>query len=254
MSEITKSKTGLKSDVEELIFAGSLSNPLSDKTNVNLEWLSNYTQEVKRPKYDHDLSEILEIVRILNNMAPVSMPEYNFVTDEINGERYKRPDGTLLLIREYDGDIIRDYYVSPEDISKIAYIKEHDKNTGRLRARIELLSSSKSRLKTSITIFDAKINNKYTIIQLTDGGIVGNITEFSGKGKSFRTLFRNVSNSKPARYLEGKDDKENGFEMIDCLFGNDGQIVRIKRYNKRKEINIDYTERTKTVSVKTKTE
>ena len=252
MSEITKSKTGLKSDIDELIFAGSLSNPLSDKTNVNLEWLSNYTQEVKRPKYDQDLSEILEIVRILNNMAPVSMPEYNFVADEINGERYKRPDGTLLLIREYDSDIIRDYYISPDDVSKIAYIKEHDKNTGRLRARIELLTSSKSRLKTSITIFDAKINNKYTIIQLAEGGIVGNITEFLGKGKSFRTLFRNISNSKPARYLEGKDDKEKSFEMVDCLFDNDGKIARIKRYNNKKEVNINYTETTKTISVKTK--
>lgn len=185
-------------------------------------------------------------------MAPLRMPEYNFLTEEINGERYTRPDGTLLLIREYDTDIIRDYYVSSEDKGKISYIKEHDKNSGRLRVLIEPITRKGSRLTTNITIFDEKINNKYTILQLSDGGMVNNITEFSGKGKSFKTLFRNIANTQPARYLEGKDNKETGFEMIDCIFDSNGNIARIKRYNNKREINIDYTEKTKRVAVKLK--
>ena len=87
------------------------SNPLVAENATNLA-LSSYSQETNRPKYDKDLSEILEVVRILNNLAPLRMPIYNFNLEEINGERYYRPDNTLLLVREYDGDIIRDYYVT----------------------------------------------------------------------------------------------------------------------------------------------
>ena len=28
------------------------------------------------------------------------------------------------------------------------------------------------------------------------------------------------------------EDLDNGFEMIDCIFGTSGEIVRIKKYNK----------------------
>ena len=156
------------------------------------------------------------------------------------------------MVREYDSDLIRDYYVSTENKNKISYIKEHDKRTGRLRVKIEPILREGSRSKVNITIFDEKINNKYTILQISDGGIVNNITEFSGKGKSFRTLFRNALNSKPARYMEGRDNKENGFEMVDCIFDSNGGVARIKRYNSKKEINISYTDTTKSISVKTK--
>ena len=82
-------------------------------------------------------------------------------------------------------------------------------------------------------------------------GYVNNISEFTGKGKSFQTMFRNIETFKPARYLEGKDT-ENGFEMVDCIFGSDGNIVRIKRYSNKKEVNIEYTEKTKNITVKAK--
>lgn len=233
-------------------FTSPTSNPLEAKVSNNTN-LTDYSQELPRPKYDKDSSEIIEIVRILNNMAPISMPEYNFNLDEINGERYTKPDGTLLLVREYDSDVIRDYYVAKDPIDKdhtIDRILEHDKKTGRLRTKIEPITRAGSRLKTNITIFDEKINNKYTIIQLSEDGIVNNITEFTGKGKSFQTLFRNIYNSKPARYLEGRDSKENGFEMIDCIFGDNGQIARIRRYNNKKEVSINYTDTTKNIRVK----
>ena len=229
------------------------SNPLSSFANKSA--LSDYTQIVSRKNFDEDAHKIAEVVRILNNLAPLTMPVYNFNIDEINGERYYKPDGSLLLVRDFDSDVIRDYYYNPNADSAeytVSRLLEHDKNTGRLRVKIEPITRKGSRLKTTIAIFDEKINNKYTIIQLSDNGIVNNISEFSGKGKSFQTLFRSSTSFKPVRYIEGKDNKDSGFEMVDCLFSESGEIVRIKKYNSKKEINIDYTDSQKHVSVKTK--
>ena len=231
------------------------SNPLKAETSYNIGALTENTRTMPKPNYDESTAKIIEIVRIINNMAPIRMPEYNFNIDEINGERFYKPDGELLLVRDFDSDIIRDYYYNPEFTDSkysVARILEHNKNTGRLKVKIEPITRSGSRLKTSIAIFDEKINNKYTIIQLSEGGIVNNISEFSGKGKSFRTLFRDIYSFKPVRYLEGNDNKENGFEMIDCLFNKTGEIVRLKRYNNKKEIKIDYSNNQKNVTIKTK--
>ena len=96
------------------------------------------------------------------------------------------------------------------------------------------------------------MNNKYTIIQLSEGGYVNNISEFTGKGKSFQTLFRNIQTLKPARYIEGRDEIEIGFEMIDCIFDAEGKIVKIKKFSNNREVNIDYTNEVKNISVKTK--
>jgi len=229
------------------------SNPLRARTNIGAGSLTNYSHTMPKPQYDEDVEKIAEVVRIINNMAPIRMPEYNFNIDEINGERFYKPDGELLLVRDFDSDVIRDYYYNPKYIDikySVARILEHDKNTGRLKVKIEPITRQNSKLKTSIAIFDERISNKYTIIQLSEGGIVNNISDFSGKGKSFQTLFRNVNTLKPVRYLEGKDNKESGFEMIDCLFGESGEVARIKRYNSKREINIDYNNGQKTVSVK----
>ena len=235
----------------DTVFSQS-SNPLASHVNMSAKSMNNYSQSVSKPRYDTDAAKIIEIVRILNNMAPIRMPVYNFNVEEINGEYYYRPDGTLLLIREYDGDIIRDYYCAKNSNTVIDRILEHDKYTGRLRAKIEPIKRHGSRVKINIAIFDEKINNKYTIIQLSEDGIVNNFSEYSGKGKSFQTLFRNVQTFKPARYLEGRETNENGFEMIDCIFGVNGEVVRIKKYNKNREVSIDYTSRNKNITVKTK--
>ena len=229
------------------------SDPLKSKTNEPANGLKNYSQTVERPNYDEDIAQILEVVRILNNMAPVRMPEYNFNVDEINGERFYKPDGTLLLVRDFDNEVIRDYYYNPDFENpeySISRILEHDKNTGRLKVKIEPITRPGSRLKTSIAIFDEKINNKYTIMQLSEGGIVNNFSEFSGKGKSFQTLFRNIYNFKPVRYIEGRDSKDKEFEMIDCLFTDSGEVARIRRYNSKREVNIDYNDNQKRVTVK----
>ena len=220
-------------------------------TMQNNSVLTSYTKTVQRPNYDADVAGIIEIVRILNNMAPLRMPIYNFDISEINGDYYYKPDGSLLLVREWDTDIIRDYYVSKADEQKVDRILEHDKHTGKLRTRIEPNKREGSRVKVNITIFDEKINNKYTLMQLEESGLVVNITEFTSNGKSFQTLYRNIETFKPVRYLEGKDTP-NGFQMLDCLFDKNGSVVKLKKFTNKKEINIDYTETTKSVSVKNK--
>ena len=237
------------SDSEKMI-GFSASKPFQTKTETNA--LTSYSHTTNRNQYDSDIVQILEVVRILDNVAPKRMPEYNFNADEINGERFYKNDGSLIFIRDLDSDVIRDYYydsnaVNPEH--SISKILEHDKNTGRLRVKKEPITRAGSRLKSNIAIFDEKNNNKYTIIQLAEGGIVSNISEFSGNGKSFQTLFRNVQTLKPARYLEGKDNKDIGFSMTDCIFTESGEIARIKRYCNRKTINIDYTSTEKRITV-----
>ncbi len=228
------------------------SNPLGSLAGNSEKALSNYTQSLPRNTYDEDMAELLEVVRILNNMAPLRMPVYNFNVNEINGDAYYKPDGTMLLIREYDSDLVRDYYISPDDASCVIRILEHDRISGRLRTKIEPNLRPSSSSKTNITIFDEKINRKYTLMQLAEDGIVNNITEFSGKGQAFQTLYRNNKTLKPARYIEGKDSSVKGFEMVDCIFDADGNIVRIKRYNSKKEINIEYTDDRKNITVKNK--
>ena len=229
------------------------SNPLRTGEISAANNLQQYSRTLERPTYDEDAQQIIEIARILNNMAPISMPEYNFNIDEINGERFYKPDGTLLFVRDFDNDVIRDYYYNPKSENpeySVGRILEHDKHTGRLKVKIEPITRLGSRIKTSIAIFDEKISRKYTIIQLSEGGLVNNISEFSGDGKSFQTLFRNIYTFKPVRYLEGKDNKEKGFEMIDCLFAETGEIARIKRYQNKQEINVNYSDNQKTITVK----
>ncbi len=252
MTDYSKIKMHSGSGVNQQNLETGSSNPLYSSVESSDKALSGYSQSLPRNTYDEDMAELLEVVRILNNMAPLRMPVYNFHVDEINGEVFLKPDGTRLLIREYDSDLVRDYYISASNPENIERILEHDRFSGRLRTRIEPNSRPSSRSKINITIFDERINRKYTLMQLAEDGIVNNITEFSGKGQAFKTLYRNIKTFKPARYLEGKDNPEKGFEMVDCIFDNDGNIVRIKRYNSKKELDIQYTDDRKNITVKNK--
>lgn len=252
MTDFLKFKTLSNQDSGIKINKAQSSNPLSISGNAEETALNTYTKSMPRNTFDYDLAELLEVVRILNNMAPRRMPVYNFNLEEINGERYHKPDGTMLLVREYDSDLIRDYYVSDSNPNVADRILEHDRISGRLRTKVEPNPRANSNSKTNITIFDEKINRKYTLMQVAEDGVVNNITEFLGVGKSFQTLFRNVETFKPARYLEGKDVPGKGFEMVDCIFDKEGNIARIKRYNSKREINIEYTDDRKNITVKNK--
>ncbi|MCQ2739211.1 MAG: hypothetical protein MJ237_03160 [bacterium] len=229
------------------------SNPLNAEINLLKNALGSYEQVKPRMGYDDDTIKTLDAINVLNNMVPIVLTEYNFNFDEINGEYYYKPDGSLLLIREYYTETFRDYYCSISETNGEYYISrilEHDAKSGRLKIKIEPVNRSSCMVKQSITIFDNKINKKYMIIQISDGGVVNNFSEFSGVGKSFQTLFRDTMTFKPVRYVAGKDVPNIGFSMVDCILDAFGNIARMKRYTNNQEIQIDYTQNKKHIKVR----
>jgi len=227
------------------------SDPMRFQVNSSVS-IANYRQEGIRPAYDYDSAEIISEANSVNNMIPQKLPVYNFNADEINGENYYKPDGNLLFIREYDSDVIRDYYVKQSDNTKIERILEHDKNSGRLRTKIESVTREGSLIKSNITLFDVKINKKYILIQLTQDGTVNNITEFLDNGKNFKTVYRGYESTQVVKYISGKDTKDFGFVMTDCIFDKEGKIARIKRFSNKKDIDINYNGNRKSVNIKNK--
>ena len=85
MDKFSKFKSSIENEKRTLKGGIQTSNPMAEKVNSDL-LLNDYTQTTPRQKYDQDIAEILEIVRILNNMVPTRMPEYSFDIEEINGE------------------------------------------------------------------------------------------------------------------------------------------------------------------------
>ena len=224
-------------------------NPLRLKANLNgLSSLSNYNQVLLKSSSDNDIQEIKNKVNFINNMAPQKLEvPYSFKKEDINGERIYNKDGSLALIREYDNEVIRDYY--PED-NLIKRVIERDKNTGAAIVQIEPQIKNGNTSKFNVTIFDEKINNRYTLLQVEEDGMISSITEFSGKGKSFRTLFINFYSLAPLRYLEAEDDETNEFLLTDCKFSSNGKICEIKKISASKEMKITYERNQKTVIVK----
>ncbi len=228
-------------------------NPLRLRANLSsLSALSNYNQVLVKPKYDKDIMYVLTRIDELSKVMPgkFELP-YSFSLDSINGERYYGTSGKLLYIREYGNDFIRDYYPA-EDNAKIKTILERDKETGALISKIERGAREDGSIKTSVTIFDEKINNKYTIFQVEEDGTVSSATEFSGKGKNFRTLFKNPYNNGPARYIEARETDDGEFEFLDSKLDSDNQVVEIKRMSSEKEVNIRYSGAQKIIDVKQK--
>ena len=223
-------------------------NPLRLKVSLSgLTSLSNYNQVLLRPKDDRDSAEIMEKVNTLNNMAPQKLDVFHsFKKDDINGERIYNEDGSIAYIREYENDVIRDYYTEGDLISKII---ERDKNTGAAIVQIEPQIKKDGSYKLNVTVFDEKINNKYTLFQVEEDGSVSSITEFSGKGNSFETLFRNPDTLIPLRYLEAEEDGKD-FLLTDCKFSSDGKISEIKKVSGAKEMRILYEGNQKSISVK----
>ena len=230
---------------------GESPNPLRLKANLSsLSALSNYNQVLVKPKFDKDSMEVLTKIDELTKLTPnkLELP-YGFELDTINGERIYDNNGKLLYIREYGNDIIRDYY--PDDASsKIKSISERDKNSGALISKVEPLKRKDGSTKTNITIFDEKINNKYTIFHLEEDGTVNSITEFSGKGKDFRTLFKNPYNNTPVRYIEAKENDSGEFEFLDCRLNSNQEVTDIKKLSASKEVNIHYSGNQKIIDVK----
>lgn len=228
-------------------------NPMSEKIDIDsASALSNYNQVIVKPKYDKDCVSILNKVRKLNNIAPYRLElPHSFNIEEINGERVYDKNGKIDYIREYENDVIREYY--PED-GKLKKLVERNKSNGAVIAQIEPQNKNDGKVVTNVTIFDDKINDKYTIFQVEEDGFIKSVTEFTGNGKSFCTLFRNPDTTVPLRYLEAKDGEEGVFYLLDANFDQTGNIVGIKKTTADKEINITYEKGMKNIQVKQKTD
>ena len=254
MADFSNFKASLRIDRRTIAeYLEQISNPINAQAEVGSIALSDYNQTIPRPKFDKDVSEIIEMSRILNNLAPIKIAIPKLKVDETNGDRFYNDDGTLSFIREEENDIVRDYYPSESPLESGVEFDanyEIDKNTGKILLKVEPNKRQGSRLKTNITFLNNKINDKYILVQLNEDNYVNNITEFSGNGKYFKTLFRDPHDYRPVRYMEGRDDENGNFEMIDCIFDKIGNVARIKRYTNNREVSISYTDDTKNISVK----
>ena len=129
------------------------SNPMYARAEISSLALSDYNQTIPRPKYDKDILEIIEMSRVLNNLAPIKISIPSLKLDEINGDRFYNDDGTLSFIREEESDIVRDYYPSESPLEggiEIDTVYEIDKNTGKVLLKVEPNKRQGSRLKTNI--------------------------------------------------------------------------------------------------------
>ena len=225
-------------------------NPLRLSVNItSLTTLSNYSQVVLKPEFDKDIVEVSCKIDEMLMLSPdkIKLP-YSFKLDEINGERFFNTQGDLELIREYENDIIREYY--PANNIYAGKIKELDRATGAIISKISLELKEDNTYKTNIIVFDASLNDKYTIFQTEEDGSVNSITEIFEKGRNFRTLFKNPQTSTPERFMESKENTEGSFEVTDCKLNPD--IQEIKYITEDKEISIKYNDTQKIIDVKRK--
>ncbi len=227
---------------------GFTPNPLCQRADTVL---ANYNQVLVKPKIDKDSAEVMNNVAYLNSITPMRfrLPQ-SFKIDEINGESFYNPDGTLAFISEYREDSIRNFYPAKEVKDariSVEMIEELDKETGRMIAKYEPAVRKEGTLKTNITVFDEKQNNKYILFQTEEDGLVESTTEFSGEGKSFRALMRNPDTTVPVRYMEMKENEAGELSVISCKFDRAGKLTEIKRSTASGEVLIQYDGETKTV-------
>lgn len=227
-------------------------NPMRLKANLSsLAALSNYNQISIKPKFDYDSVEVLTKVDALSKLIPQNMHiPYSFKLADINGEQIYAKDNQLACIREYDNEIVRDYIPSKK-AGDVAQIIERDRNSGEVISKIERSQKEGSENKINITVYDDKLNDKYTMFQIEDGA-VSSITEFSANGKNFRTLIRDTYNNKPQRYMEAKEDSEGEFIFTDAMLNSKCEVSEIKKVSANKETCIKYDGVQKIVDVKQK--
>lgn len=226
-------------------------NPLEQRADTVL---ANYNQVLVKPKYDKDAAEIMNNVAYLNSITPMRfrLPQ-SFKIDEINGESFYNPDGTLACITEYRDDSIRNFYppktIKDERIT-VERVEDVDKETGRIIAKYEPAIKQEGIIKANITVFDEKQNNKYILFQTEEDGLVESTTEFSGEGKSFRALVRDPDTTLPVRYMEMKENELGELSVTNCKFNSDGKLVEIKRNTASGEVLIEYDGENKIVEAK----
>lgn len=226
-------------------------NPLCQRSDTVL---ANYNQVLVKPKYDKDSAEIMNNVVYLNSITPMrlKLPQ-SFKINEINGESFYNPDGTLAFICEYREDSIRKFYPAKEikdERITVELVEELDKDTGNIIAKYEPAVRKEGDLKTNITFFDEKQNNKYILFQAEEDGLVESTTEFSGEGKSFRALMRDPDTTIPVRYMEMKENEVGELSVTSCKFDGAGKLAEIKRNTPSGELLIQYEGDNKIVKAK----
>lgn len=235
-----------------------LSNPLSLKTNLtSLTTLTDYSysQILVKPKFDKDAATILNRVQNLQQLLPQKLDiPYSFVTAKVNGERIFNTEKSLICIKEYGSDFIREYYPAKQDNNMISKIIERDKTTGKIISKLERTIKDDGYIKTNIIVFDEKINNKYIMFQIEDDFSISSITEIFDNGKQFRTLFRNPKTLEPERYAESAELKNKGFIIINCQLKSANEISNIKINTAEKDIFIEYKNNQKIIDVRRKVE
>ena len=227
-------------------------NPLRLKANLSsLSAMSSYNQVSIKPKFDYDSMEILTKVDALSKLIPQDMHiPYSFNPIEINGERIFAKDGSLACIREYDNDIVRDYVPSKNE-EKITQIIERDRQNGTVISKIEKTKKNNEEEKINVTVYDDKINDKYTMFQVENGS-VASITEFYANGKKFRTLTKDTYTNKPQRYMEAREDEKGEFIFTDAKLNSKCEVIEIKNVSSNKEVCIKYEGTQKIIDVKQK--
>lgn len=230
-------------------------NPLRLKTNLaSLSALSNYNQVLLKHKNDIDCLEIMSKVRTINSFAPqkINLP-HSYNINEINGERLYDGENQLVCVKQ-EGAVSTKYFypdknAGDENLS-VAYIEEFDKDSGKLLAKFEPSKRANGSIKTNMTVFDIKENNKYTVFLLEEDGLVKTITEFSKDGAVFKSLYRNPETLVPIRYLESTDANDEDFSLTDCRFNKNGEISEIREVTSQREVLIKYDGSSKSISVK----
>ena len=214
-------------------------NPLRLKANLSsLSAMSSYNQVSIKPKFDYDSMEILTKVDALSKLIPHDMHiPYSFNPAEINGERIVAKDGSLACIREYDNDIVR--------------IIERDRQNGTVISKIEKTEKNNEEEKINVTVYDDKINDKYTMFQIENGS-VASITEFYANGKKFRTLVKDTYTNKPQWYMEAKEDEKGEVIFTDAKLNSKCEVIEIKNVSSNKEVCIKYEGTQKIIDVKQK--
>ncbi len=247
-----RSSVAYNRKIEENLIDDS-TNPMRLKANLSsLAAMSNYSQVLVNTKYDLDSLGVLKSVDELKKLMPKRLEiPHSFKVEDTNGERVYDKLGNLVCIREYKSDVMVEYYPS-EDALNVVQILERDKNTGAVVTKIEPICKDDGSRKLNITVFDEELNNKYTMFQVEEDGAVSSITEFLGKGKSFRTLFRNPDTATDLRYIEAKEDANGDFVFSDCRLQPDGGVAEIKRTFANKDVHITYKDNKKMVDVKQK--
>ena len=220
-------------------------NTISELPNRN----NDFSRVIKRPKYDEDLMEAIRKVQKLSMLMPkkINTPP-SILFRDIIGEKICDKSGNLSYVAQNKKKAVLEYY--PDSTGKyIKKIQEINFKTGKMLSKMEFQITDDENYTATITIFDGKINNSYTIFKVLKTGVVKSITEFYSKN-SFRALVRDTQSFLPQKFVEAKEDENKEFYMEEIVFYDNGQLKSITKNSPHENVSILYEGWVKTINVK----